>query len=1830
MLNSQTQSQSAMSILGYVPALIVQHLLNLKMNKLPRNLPEKQNIKSVVMFADISGFTKLTEKLSQLGTEGAERIAFAINRYMELLVQGIGRSGGDIFKFAGDAMIVIWPPPPEGNNFVQQIETLLKQAIQSALLIQEKLTKTTIEQGIQLSVKIGFGVGEMSIIHVGGVFNRIEYLATGDPLLQAFASEHCLTEGGKIIISQQVYNLVNNFFECKEVEHHENHYEVIQIKSTQAKVKMKADALLIKNNITIAKFQAIRNEIQSYIPAALLPYIEINEEPWSAELRRLSVMFVNLGIDLNDAKSEKGLQQIQRVIMTVQKCIYMHEGSLNKLLMDDKGSTLIIVFGLPPLSHQNDAVRSILTAQLMRIELPKINCGCAIGIVTGTVFAGVVGTSGSRREYSVLGDSVNLAARLMQAACEEKEYKILVCSETAKSAEHNLSFQFLRSQIVKGKNQPVEIYVPLEKSQASTPGNFFPILRTNNYAFGFKRKTEFANQQIFGREEPYKKILNQVDKIMRGIDKKGLFIIKGSFGVGKTMLIKKVLHRVQEKLNSNQYNPWKYGEMPQILTSQLNPVTRSYKLNGLRQILKQIFILYSKRLEREPDLSLFQLMIDESLYSQNTINLLKEILDLKCISRVDNFPPKSNDDENQQELKKITLQFFSNYFEQVPEKYQNLYIGRSPEELGWDIKQSNIRQVIKYSIKYSNIICPVILCLDDMQNYDNLTFKIISLMIKTYDRIQVLGLYRDNFHEMTLQVKTAEKKKSQEEIAMDGISRLEDAIEQNFYSIIQLKGIERKGKDDEFAKMIRYSFNISKFDIENVKATQEEIRKRDPSIINDVCVQETLNKEMNHQFLFFQNKQQLIEQDIELLLLSYIYLKTSGVPLMVLNFTQNLIDQGYIKIGNKSATITKELINLINYEESIIIDAPCDRVAVNGPIIDKLPCLEQLILKVASIIGDIFDIQMLSRINPFKVAVNNRLQKMMDELEQKDFIETMEVQEQNIYYRFTCPFMRDCLYQRITFKQRRQLHKAAAEAIQLLPLAFEIDERIESKKLQFHWVMAEQNNQLVQQSTQNFKARQSSGSVRNLVLRATFGIGQSKQKQEDNSNIQLAQNNQYKFENLSSKAMRSIILKQISNKLTKNNNNINTILKEGILEKKSKQNVSWAPRYWVLDGKEMRCYYTKQDMLKKELPLCTIPLKGIYSVIPLDVREQGETNFPLSISSTLWYKKNKEMGERRFLLNSKNVEDLEMWIIYLEFAKAKAIYDDFTNNYGKISFPLGNNNDYYDPEFKYDVNIEKQKLSLGLQYDKSQQAKMSKNSVLSRNSRASRMTIATKQFKFMEKASQEDNLLQTSQIIDSQLLKDRINCFLQKSMLLLFSHLFDMSLQKQDDYNLLGQPNMVMKKMTNIFKIDKQLTSENKKQSNAFINNQSQSQSISITNSSDMNPNVMQQPQQQQQQRKAITLDGNPLIAKKMDTSLDEESGSSSNEGGEGLLQTKTLQQIMEEEYDNEMSESTNQQQQQLKQQRNQKYIEEIRMKQSSKFQQEDRKRSDSQESFEQNIAISRRHTDRQDQVAKQMNYFKLPNQQQEVRNITEFKLDMAIQVDLQKLNNSISKSISKSSIDPKSELSYQQNDNQEFLKLFENSTNQGQSQQNNQFSNKILDDNKRDTIQTHISSSNFLSTQYPFLHHQSTLLSSNTNQKLRQPQQYASRQSQISQKTIANSISSQQNQYGTALNTCKSLSGDIFTLRPGYRVVVTRIDQQKKLIYCNYQNMQGLFYLRDIAVIEENQDDSQIKMKSRTPTMFELKYKELLNDRFNTRSKSPNYRSAQCKTPPKKPFMRF
>jgi len=73
------------------------------------------------------------------------------------------------------------------------------------------------------------------------------------------------------------------------------------------------------------------------------------------------------------------------------------------------------------MSHEDDAVRAVLCAHQLVKQLAKINCTVRCGITTGRVFSGIVGTSGARREFSILGDKVNLAARLMGYASKKKK-----------------------------------------------------------------------------------------------------------------------------------------------------------------------------------------------------------------------------------------------------------------------------------------------------------------------------------------------------------------------------------------------------------------------------------------------------------------------------------------------------------------------------------------------------------------------------------------------------------------------------------------------------------------------------------------------------------------------------------------------------------------------------------------------------------------------------------------------------------------------------------------------------------------------------------------------------------------------------------------------------------------------------------------------------------------------------------------------------------------------------------------------------------------------------------------------------------------------------------------------------------------------------------------------------------------------------------------------------------------------------------------------------------------------------------------------------------------
>ena len=74
-------------------------------------------------------------------------------------------------------------------------------------------------KGVVLKVKLGIGVGRATVLHVGGVYKRIEYLASGPPLTQAFMAEHAAV-AGDIIVSNEGWEYIKERFEGLTVDDH--------------------------------------------------------------------------------------------------------------------------------------------------------------------------------------------------------------------------------------------------------------------------------------------------------------------------------------------------------------------------------------------------------------------------------------------------------------------------------------------------------------------------------------------------------------------------------------------------------------------------------------------------------------------------------------------------------------------------------------------------------------------------------------------------------------------------------------------------------------------------------------------------------------------------------------------------------------------------------------------------------------------------------------------------------------------------------------------------------------------------------------------------------------------------------------------------------------------------------------------------------------------------------------------------------------------------------------------------------------------------------------------------------------------------------------------------------------------------------------------------------------------------------------------------------------------------------------------------------------------------------------------------------------------------
>jgi len=193
------------------------------------------------------------------------------------------------------------------------------------------------------------------------------------------------------------------------------------------------------------------------------------------------------------------------------------------------GDEIMAIFGVP-IAHENDAERSLRASLEMQEALVEFNkaygtdLGIQFGINTGLVIAGRIGAR-DRQDYSVMGDAVNLAARLQEAS---QRGEIWVGPDTYRLTKHLFAFKALGPLRIKGKTEPVPVYKLVDMRAQLAP------LR------GLEDRG--ISSPLVGRDDEVTALLSGLELLLAG--QGGLVSIIAEAGVGKSRLIAEVRRKV--------------------------------------------------------------------------------------------------------------------------------------------------------------------------------------------------------------------------------------------------------------------------------------------------------------------------------------------------------------------------------------------------------------------------------------------------------------------------------------------------------------------------------------------------------------------------------------------------------------------------------------------------------------------------------------------------------------------------------------------------------------------------------------------------------------------------------------------------------------------------------------------------------------------------------------------------------------------------------------------------------------------------------------------------------------------------------------------------------------------------------------------------------------------------------------------------------------------------------------------------------------------------------------------------------------------------------------
>ncbi|EMP34522.1 Adenylate cyclase type 10 [Chelonia mydas] len=487
----EQRKSSDSSIIGkvaaHVPDLIVY-------GDFSQEVPFIESFDGVLLFADISGFTALTEKFSMDTSldRGADQLTQTLNHYV-----------GDIVE--GDALLALWKVQRS------QLSDIITLALKCSLRIQEEYGVRETEVGLELRVKIGLSAGHISKVVVGD--NKHQYFLVIGRAVDEVRLAQNLAKASEVILSPNCWELCNrNMIEIERIKDQravkaryiknisETEFDEFFWKCTEylQNYPTGESNSILRETSTLSPNDELEKSLRKFVMRNILKKIDDNQPlEYLSELRPVTIVFVNLQFD-ESANTLHLCKAIHNANMKISDTIHVFSGKINKVFMFDKGCTFLCVFGLPGDKQADESTHAL--------------------------------DSAFKIFNFFIGQKVNLAARMMMY------YPGLVSCDAVTYANSRLPhyfFEELPQTEMKGVVNPGVVYHYLGISEKTMIGK----------AYLTKERSECY--PLLGRE----KELEIYDTLLKGFvgSTEGRIIMyEGLMGYGKSQLLAEIAYLGQK------------------------------------------------------------------------------------------------------------------------------------------------------------------------------------------------------------------------------------------------------------------------------------------------------------------------------------------------------------------------------------------------------------------------------------------------------------------------------------------------------------------------------------------------------------------------------------------------------------------------------------------------------------------------------------------------------------------------------------------------------------------------------------------------------------------------------------------------------------------------------------------------------------------------------------------------------------------------------------------------------------------------------------------------------------------------------------------------------------------------------------------------------------------------------------------------------------------------------------------------------------------------------------------------------------------------------------